>query len=164
MTSYRFMVGVAAAMLMLPWIAAAQHHSAPPPGRTAAAPPHAGDRQAVTEQKRTGRKATIELTEATRVGGTLLAPGHYRVQMQREGNQHVLVLALQKTVHGGPWHYGTGAGREVLRVACDLTDGGDKNRQTAFYLRKDADGVPAFSGIRIKGERGNHRIPATDTL
>lgn len=83
----------------------------PPIDRHPRAPDHA-------EAKASGKKADIQLSQPTRVAGTVLEPGYYRVQMQREGDRHVLVLARQHTAQSGRAVYSTGGGHEVLRVPC----------------------------------------------
>lgn len=167
MTSHRFISwAAAAALLVMPMAAAGQHHVSGPRARPAAGQPHSGDHASPAAKNATvsGRKADIVLSEATRIAGKLVPTGHYRVQMQHEGDRHVLVLALQETMRRGTSEYGIGDGREVLRVPCDYLGGGSKNRLTAFLVRPGSDGVPALSAIRIKGEPGNHVVAGSDTL
>lgn len=158
MTSHHFLSWAAtAAFLLAPMAAAGQHHGSAP--RTVDRRSHSGDHAAPTATSGTaaGKKADIELTQATRVAGTLLAPGHYRVQMQREGDGHVLVIALRETVRRGASDYGSGSGREVLRVSCAVTDG-DKNSETTVRARTETDGISVLSSVSIKGEHGAHVV------
>jgi len=157
MSSHSFISWAAAAALLLaPMAAAGQHHGAAPPtptiDRQPPTPDHAG-------AKASGKKADIQLSQPTRVAGTLLEPGYYRVQMQREGDRHVLVLARQDTVLRGRTAYGIGAGHEVLRVPCTVTEG-EKNANTELYLRNDG-GVSVLNTVRVRGERGTHVIAAS---
>ncbi|MBY0493359.1 MAG: TauD/TfdA family dioxygenase [Cyanobacteria bacterium] len=155
MSSHSFISWAAAAALLLaPMAAAGQHHGAAPPTPTIDRQPPTPDHAA----KASGKKADIQLSQPTRVAGTLLEPGYYRVQMQREGDRHVLVLARRDTVLHGRTAYGTGAGREVLRVPCTVTEG-EKNANTVLRLRNDG-GVSVLNTVRVKGESGTHVITA----
>jgi len=156
MSSRSFISWAAAATLFLaPLGAAGQHHGGaplrPPIDRQPRAPDHA-------EAKASGKKADIQLSQPTRVAGTVLEPGYYRVQMQREGDRHVLVLARQHTAQSGRAVYSTGGGHEVLRVPCTVADG-EKNATTEYRLRNEG-GVSVLSTVRIKGESGTHVIAA----
>ena len=158
MTSHHFISWAAAAALLLaPLAAAGQHHGSAP--RTIDRQPHAPDHAVASVS---GKKANIQLSQPTRVAGTLLEPGYYRVQMQSDGDQHVLVLARQETVYRGVATYGIGGGQEVLRVPCVVADG-EKNGNTALNLLNEA-GVSVLRTVRIKGERGTHVIALADSL
>ena len=155
MSSHSFISWAAAAALLLaPMAAAGQHHGAATPtptiDRQPPTPDHAG-------AKVSGKKADIQLSQQTRVAGTVLEPGYYRGQMQREGDRHVLVLARQDT-RSGSTTYGVGAGHEVLRAPCTVTEG-EKNANTELRQRNDG-GVSVLNTVRIKGESGTHVIAA----
>ena len=159
MTSHHFISwAVAAALMLAPMAAAGQHHGSAP--RTVNRHPDTGDH---TLAKESGKKADIQLSQPTRVAGTLLEPGYYRVQMQTEGDSHVLVLARQQTDRRGGNTYAIGGGQEVLRVSCAVAEG-EKNADTSWRLRREADGVSMLSSVQFKGERGTHVIAATEDL
>lgn len=86
--------------------ATGQHHVAARPTPTI-------DRQPLTTDhagaNASGKKANIQLSQPTRVGCALVEPGYYRVQMQREGERHVHVLARQEHRSARRTTYGIGA-------------------------------------------------------
>lgn len=107
-----------------------------------------------------GKKGEVEFTRDTRVGSTLLKPGHYQFQHQSIDGQHFLVVRSQRTVQNRPAgrHYAGATGDEVARVACRLVAADKKQALTALYLVNEADGNTRVTRINIRGEKEGHII------
>lgn len=106
-----------------------------------------------------GKKGTVEFTGETRVGSTVLKPGHYQLQHRLIDGQHYLVVRAQSTarVPGGS-HYAGATGDEVARVPCRVVSTDKKQAATALHLSKNADGSQTLTQIKIRGEKGGHVV------
>lgn len=156
MTLHSFISWAAAAALLLtPTAAVAQHHGGAP-----RAPVTQRDAATHDDAKAIGKRTDVQFSQPTRVAGTMLEPGYYRVQMQTDGDRHELLIARRETTRRGGTTYGVGAGEEVARVRCIVIDG-EKNGTTALNLVNEG-GVSVLRTIRIKGERGAHVLGAAD--
>ena len=56
----------------------------------------------------------------------------------------------------GGHHYAGATKDEVARVACRLVSTDKKQRNTALYTTKEADGTSLVTQIAIRGEMGSH--------
>lgn len=106
-----------------------------------------------------GKKGEVEFTRDTRVGSTVLKPGHYQFQHRMVDGQHYLVVRSQQTVKsrpGGP-HYAGATGEEVARVPCRVIPRDKKQAVTALHLLNEVDGTKV-TRIDIRGEKEGHII------
>ena len=109
-----------------------------------------------------GKKGEVYFASETRVGVTLLKPGHYQFQHRIVDAQHYLVVRERQPlpVGAGTHAVGGGGGRELLRVPCRVipTADGAKTSATALYRKRDPDGIGRVTRIDIADERQGHRI------
>lgn len=110
-----------------------------------------------------GKKGEVEFTAETRVGSTVLQPGHYQFQHQSIDGQHYLIVRAQSTAQlsgSQPQHYAGATKGEVARVPCRLitTATGRKIAQTSLHTRKEADGIQTVTQIDIRGEKDGHVV------
>lgn len=110
-----------------------------------------------------GKKGEVEFTANTRVGSTVLEPGHYQFQHQSIDGQHYLVVRVQTTAHlsgSQQQHYAGATKGEVARVPCRLvtTATGRKIAQTSLHTRNEAGGVQTVTQIDIRGEKDGHVV------
>ena len=108
-----------------------------------------------------GKKGDVELTRETRIGSTVVKPGHYRFQHQSIDGQHYLVVRAQSTEwRRGGTHYAGMTKDEVTRVPCRLaaTATGRKIADTAIHTKTDADGVQTVTQIDIRGDTEGHVV------
>lgn len=109
-----------------------------------------------------GKKGEVQFSRETRIGSTLLKPGHYQFQHQSNDGQHYLVIReRQPFPSGGGTHVvGGGGGRELAWVPCRVvsTGTGDRTRATMLYWKADPDGVQRITRINIIGETESHVI------
>ncbi len=107
-----------------------------------------------------GKKGEVELTTETRVGSTVLKPGHYQFQQVAVDGQHYLVVRSRSTVRRGATHDAGGVGAEVARVPCRLvaTPQGTKTKDTALHTTTEPDGVRRVTRIDIRGEKEGHVV------
>ena len=107
-----------------------------------------------------GKKGEVELRGETRVGSTVLKPGHYQFQHVSIDGQHYLVVREQSTVRGvGSSHYGGAAGKEVARVPCRLVAAPARAKiDSHAYYTKEADGSQRLTQIHIRGEKEGHML------
>lgn len=111
---------------------------------------------AQSESIRIGKKGEIELTQPTRLGTTLLQPGHYEVQHAVfDGQHHVVVRGqvLPTRRHRAPI-----TGSEVARVPCRIVTLDKLPRSSVAYWTKGTDGMAAITEIRIAEEPAGHII------
>ncbi|HLG54278.1 MAG TPA: hypothetical protein VI485_03040 [Vicinamibacterales bacterium] len=109
-----------------------------------------------------GKNGEVQFSTDTRVGSMLLKPGHYQFQHRSIDGQNYLIVRERFPVpSGGGTHVvGAGTGREIARVPCRIvqTGTGEKVPATAFYWRKDADGIRRVTRVDIRGEKEGHVI------
>jgi hypothetical protein len=98
-----------------------------------------------------GKRADVELSAETRVGSASLKPGHYQLQHQFIDGQHYLVVRAQSTIRRPDTgtHWAGATTDEVARVACRVVSTDTKQRQTALYTSKDADGASRKSRFAV---------------
>jgi len=108
-----------------------------------------------------GRKGEVELRVETRVGSTVLEPGHYQFQHQSTAGQHYVVVRAQSTARGAgtTGHSGGAVGKEVARVPCRLVPAPARaNMDSHVYYTKEADGTQRLTRIHIRGEKEGHLL------
>ena len=116
---------------------------------------------AVGEEKLAlGKRGEVEFRTATRVGQTLLQPGHYRFQHEMAADgQHALVIRARATVQstGNPGdHYaGRTLDEPVARVPCQVVTLARKPGSTKI--------VNTVTQIHISGEKAGHILVLTPT-
>ena len=109
-----------------------------------------------------GKKGDVELLAQTRVGSTVLKPGHYRFQHESVDGQHYLVVRAQSSAQlRGGQHYAGATKDEVARVPCRMVAARPDGREiseTALHTMKDEDGIARVTQINIGGETEGHII------
>lgn len=111
---------------------------------------------AQSESIRIGKKGEIELAQPTRLGTTLLQPGHYEVQHAVLEGQHYVVVREQ--VRPTRRHGVLFTGNEVARVPCRVVTLDKPARFSFAYWAKGADGKATITEIRIAEEPAGHII------
>ena len=108
-----------------------------------------------------GKKGEVELRAETRVGTTVLKPGHYQFQHHSIDGQHYVVVRAQSTVRGArpTDHFGGAVGSEVARVPCRLVAAPAHPRiDSHVYYKREADGSQRLTQIHIRGEKEGHLL------
>ena len=111
---------------------------------------------AQSQSIRIGKKGEIELTQPTRLGTTLLQPGHYEVQHAVLEGQHSVVVREQ--VRPTRRHTTQFTGNEVARVPCRVVTLDKPPRSSSAYWTKGADGKATITEIRVADEPAGHII------
>ena len=110
-----------------------------------------------------GKKASIELTEPTRVGRATLAAGHYAVEHQVVGGQHYLVFRSQtiESARGGLNRWMKTAKQEAARVPCRLVSI-DRSGEDLVLTRLGGDGTRELVEIRFRNTLWGHAVVFAD--
>lgn len=90
--------------------------------------------------------ADFHLTHDLLVGTVTLKPGNYKFQCKMVGDAEFLVVTS------------AGDGKEVTRVPCHPETLQAKTEYSDFRFTKRPDGVAELTGVRIRGEKVEHRV------
>ena len=112
--------------------------------------------RAQAESIRIGKKGEIEIVQPTRLGTTVLQPGHYEVQHTTVDGQHYVVVRQQ--ILPTRRHTVRSSGSEVARVPCQIVMLDKPARFSFAYWTKGADGKATITEIRIAEEPAGHII------
>ena len=114
------------------------------------------------QPKDLGKKASIEFTEATRVGNTTLEPGHYAISHQMADGQHYLVFRKQTTEYSRTpgLHWAGATKEEVARVPCQILPA-TRRPYDAVQTRADG-GIHRFNQIVFRGSSWGHATGDVD--
>jgi hypothetical protein len=107
------------------------------------------------ERTSIGKKGEIELVRPTRLGATLLQPGHYQVQHKIVEGQHYVIVRQLEVGRDGIVR---DTGREAARVPCRIVTLDAPPQSTELYWTKEADGTGTATQIRVRGEGAGHVI------
>lgn len=116
----------------------------------------AASAEAQSQTIRIGNKGEIELRQPTRIGATLLPPGHYEVQHAVvEGTHYVIVREQEQPTRR---HGALVTGNEVARVACEVITLEKPARFSFAYWKRGEDGVATVTEVRVADEPAGHLV------
>lgn len=90
-------------------------------------------------------KAEFKVSQELVVGTVTLKPGTYRFQCWMVGDDEFLVVTNDE-------------GKEVVRVPCKPSELTAKIDYSDFRFTRRPDGASALTGVRIRGEKVEHRV------
>ena len=105
-----------------------------------------------------GKNGDVELTAETRIGATVLKPGHYRFRHATQDGQHYLVINQRPAMRRANESHAMGGGKEIARVPCEIVPLDATAKDTATYITTQPDGPQVITQIRVRGERGGHLV------
>jgi hypothetical protein len=101
-------------------------------------------------EKANSPTAEFHLTQPLVVGSATLTPGSYKFQCRMVGDKEYLVVTSNED------------GREVARVPCHPEELTAKIGVSDFRSLRRPDGPSSLTGVRIKGEKIEHRVLVTE--
>jgi hypothetical protein len=84
---------------------------------------------------------TVDISEQSKVGTQLLAPGQYKVTHTMEGAEHIMVFKK---------------GKQEYRVKCNLEPLEAKANNTQFWYEPDGSGARVLQAIVFRGDTVRH--------
>ena len=98
----------------------------------------------------------MQLTAPTRLGTTILKPGHYVFRHTFSDGEDYVVVNEQQMIRRR--HSPLVTGPELARVPCEIVPLDRNVRLTQLDVRREADGSSTITGIRIPGEGVKHLV------